>query len=104
MLNASIFATFLVHIITILAKQASEILPLTGVFLIYSLPEVAGFLTAAMAGGVLSKAVVKEKWKSQRTKNVFKDAFVLLLISFGLIIIAGFLEVYVGKVLFHRIL
>jgi hypothetical protein len=68
--------------------------------LIHLIPEMAGFLLAAIAGGVISKAFAREKFKSLQFSNVAKDATMMLVISCGLIILAAALEVYVTSNLF----
>lgn len=101
-LNASIFASFVVYISQYLAQKTSQIFLITGLFMIHMVPEISGFLIAAMAGGVLSKAIMKERWAGKNFKNVFKDALMLLLIACALILVAAFLEVYVTTYMFHR--
>ena len=91
-LNASVFAAFICYLMKHVSNDAS----LLGVFLIHLVPELSGFLVAAIAGGVVSRAVVREKFGSQGFRNVMRDAFVLLSIAVGLIVIAAFLEVYVS--------
>ncbi|MFC1727930.1 stage II sporulation protein M [Nanoarchaeota archaeon] len=94
-LNASIFSTFILFVTQQLGKSLQEILTILGIFSIYAIPEVAGFLLAAIAGGVISKAVIKEKVGSKRFKNVVKDATLLLLVSFAVILLSALLEVFV---------
>lgn len=94
-LNASIFSTFLKMVTSQLGKTAQEVFSILGIFSIYVIPEVAGFLLAAIAGGVISKAVINERVGSIQFKNVVKDATVLLLVSFAVIILSALLEVFV---------
>ncbi|MBR9692221.1 stage II sporulation protein M [Candidatus Woesearchaeota archaeon] len=91
-LNASVFASFIIYVI----KEAGNALQLISIFLIHLIPELAGFLVAAIAGGVVSRAIVREEFGSQGFRNVMKDALVLLAISAVLIIIAAFLEIFVS--------
>ncbi len=93
-LNASVFASFIDYVM----KEVGSRL-VFGLFLIHLVPELGGFLLAAIAGGVVSRALVREKAGSKGFKNVLADALVLLLISALMIIAAGFLEVFVsGKI------
>jgi uncharacterized membrane protein SpoIIM required for sporulation len=91
-LNASVFAAFMVHIV----KETGNALGIILIFLIHLIPEVSGFLLAAIAGGVVSRAIYRERFMSQGFKNVMKDAFVMLTIAVALIILAAFLEVFVS--------
>ncbi len=91
-LNASVFAAFICFVVREIGNSLAMIL----LFLIHLIPELSGFLAAAIAGGVVSRAIVREDFLSKGFKNVMKDALVLLLIAAGLIIIAAFLEVFVS--------
>jgi len=101
-LNASVFASFVVFVAQYLAETIKEIFMIIGLFMIHMVPEISGFLIAAIAGGVLSKALMAEKWSSQRFRNVIKDSLMLLVIASVLIVVAAFLEVYVTTFMFHR--
>ena len=94
--NASVFSTFIYTTITNISTGMQHSLVFGGIFLIYVIPEVAGFLLAAIAGGVVSKAVVLETFMSFQFRNVLRDAVVLLFFSFALLFVAAFLESYVG--------
>ena len=104
-LNASIFASALADIVRL--KIPSGFLSSYafmgcqfGVMFFHMLPEVAGYLFAAIAGGVMSKAVVKEKWMSKQFFKVLQDAFAMLAIGIVLIITAGIIEILISKKLF----
>lgn len=101
-LNASIFASFVVFVGSYLADKLSKVLLIIGMFMIHMVPEMSGFLLAAVAGGVLSKALLKERFGSKGFRNVLKDAVMLLILACCLILLAAFLEVYVTTYLFHR--
>jgi uncharacterized membrane protein SpoIIM required for sporulation len=99
-LNASIFSTFVAFVMkelpTITNKAA-----LLAIFSVHMVPELLGFLLAAIAGGVVSKAVMQERFMSEGFRNVIKDAFLLFAISAVIIVIAAFLETYVTTYLFN---
>ena len=101
--NASIFASFITFVIEYMAEKVSTAFSILGVFLIHMLPEVAGFLTAAIAGGVVSKAIMREKLGGRGFEHVIEDATALLFLSCILIIAAAFLEVYVTPCLFRML-
>src|SRR3989344_2136383 len=94
--NASTFSTFVSMTISNISKGVNHGLLLFGVFSLYIIPELGGFLLAAIAGGVISKAVLVEPFLSPSFRNVVRDALFLLLCSFALLLIAAFLESYVG--------
>ncbi len=95
-LNASIFSAFMVFILDNFTKAAANAGATVGAFALYLLPELFGFLLAAFAGGVVSKALLTERAGSDAFRNVVKDAAILLVFSFIIIIIAAVLEVYVS--------
>ena len=102
MLNASIFSAFIIFVIQQFSRTFSHGLAILGTFLIHIIPEVAGFLLAAIAGGVISKALITEKFGSDGFRNVMKDSLVLLLIAFGVIIFSALLEVFVTtNIIYH---
>ena len=94
--NASIFSTFVSLTINNLNKGVPHAFGLLGIFSLYIIPEIAGFLLAAIAGGVISKAVIVESVMSGSFKNVVKDGCILLLLSFGILLISAILEGFVA--------
>jgi uncharacterized membrane protein SpoIIM required for sporulation len=102
-LNASVFSTFILFVINNLTT-ASNKAAIFGIFLVHLVPELFGFMLAAIAGGVVSKALMKEKFRSEPFKNIMKDASVLFLLSAAFIILAAFLETYVTTGLFNALL
>ncbi|MBT4540426.1 stage II sporulation protein M [Candidatus Woesearchaeota archaeon] len=57
--------------------------------------EAFSYFFAAVAGGVVSKAVMREDLFSEKFHHILSDAMMLLLIGFGIVAIAAFIEVYV---------
>lgn len=100
-LNGSVFASFIVFVIRTLSQNALSGVQAFLFFMIHLLPEVSGFLLAAIAGGVVSKAISVEKIRSKAFRNVFKDATMLMLIAMGLVLLGTVLEVLVTTRLFQ---
>ncbi|RME77951.1 hypothetical protein D6774_02965 [Candidatus Woesearchaeota archaeon] len=98
-LNGSVFATFLVEMIKLIATTKEQAIKIVLLFSIHLIPEVTGFLIAAIAGGLLSQAVLSKKWK----KAIARDAFKLFALSICCIVLAAILEVYVSTRLFHSL-
>ena len=101
-LNASVFAAFVLYVLDAIAKIGT-IWSVLGVFMIHTLPEITGFLLAAIAGGVVSQAIVHEKFRSQAFKNVVRDALVLVVIACAFIVVGAALEVYVTTQVFRGV-
>lgn len=101
--NGSIFASFIVLLIKYLSTTTLHATAVFSTMLIHLVPEISGFLLAAIAGGVISKALTKEKIGSNAFRNVVKDATVMFLMSLLLIVSAAFLEIYVTRGVFRII-
>ncbi len=69
-------------------------------YFIHGLPEILSYFVAALAGGVLSAALVKKEYRSQRFEAVLLDASDLILISVLILFVAGLVEVYVTPAFF----
>ena len=54
--------------------------------------EALSYFSAAIAGGVMSKAVVTENWFSERFNHVATDSLILFGMGVFLVIIAALLE------------
>jgi len=102
-LNASIFSTFIVFVMNNIDHPFTK-LTILGIFFIHMIPELLGFLFAAIAGGVISKALLKEKFGTEQFRNVLTDAAFILIISLITILIAAFLETYVTTFLVNLLI
>lgn len=105
-LNASIFASALANIVRsnlpnlgFLSVYSFTLCNL-GIMFFHMIPEVSGYLLAAIAGGVLSHAFIREKIGSKNFKIVLTDAFILLLIAITVLLLAAFIENEISKKLF----
>ena len=62
-------------------------------FLPHMTTEALAYISAAIVGGIVSKAVIREKFLSKRFHQIIGDALIFLLIGQVLVLIAGFIEV-----------
>jgi len=69
-------------------------------YLIHGIPEIVAYFIAGLAGGIISVAVINEKFGSKRFEKIILDASNLILISILILIIAALIEVYITPVLF----
>ncbi|MBI2650431.1 stage II sporulation protein M [Candidatus Woesearchaeota archaeon] len=67
---------------------------------IHGLPEIAAYFYGGLAGGILSVALIRKHFKSEKFQTIMKDFSEMTLIAVGFLIAAAFLEVYVTPVLF----
>lgn len=59
---------------------------------LHGIPEVLAYFMAAVAGGVLSVGIIREKWKSKEFHLIFKDSIKFLVLAEILIFIAAVIE------------
>ncbi|MFC1801579.1 hypothetical protein ACFLZB_03880 [Nanoarchaeota archaeon] len=105
-LNGSIFASTLANVVraalpagSFLAKYSFVACNL-GIMFFHMVPEVGGYLLAAIAGGILSKALLREKFLSQNFFKVLKSSGILLGIAIVVLYVAALIEVKVSRKLF----
>lgn len=109
--NASVIATAMGNLIkTELAKTASvvglaQISSYFGAasfaffrYMTHGLLEIAAYFIAGLAGGIISVALIKHDLKEDR---VLIDSLDLIIISVGLLVVAGIVEVYITPVFFY---
>lgn len=101
--NASVWGVVFVFII----KKATELTQANIVinfitkivpFLPHMITEALAYISAAIVGGVISKAVLRERYGTKQFKHIITDAVIFLVIGILLVLIAGIIEVnyYVG--------
>ena len=95
--NASVIASA----IGIFAKGSLASLPM-GIlrYMIHGIPEIAAYFIAALAGGIISVAIIRKDLRGEKMWGIFQDALVLIIISVAILVVAGMMEVYLTPVLF----
>jgi uncharacterized membrane protein SpoIIM required for sporulation len=96
-LNASIAASLMA---AFSGASTSEFLCQVSLFQIHFIPEILGFLLAAIAAGIFFIDIFKEKFMSKAFFQVGIDAALLFILSVTILVGAALLEVYVVKDLF----
>ncbi len=66
-------------------------------YMTHGLLEMASYFVAGLAGGIISISLIKHNLKEDR---VLTDALDLILISLGILLIAGIVEVYITPLMF----
>jgi len=67
---------------------------------IHGLPEIAAYFYGALAGGILSVALIRKHFMTEKFSKIIIDFSELILIAIGFLIAAAFLEVYITPILF----
>lgn len=102
-------------VIFILAWNASVIAAAVGIFsnsslyalpeglaryAIHGIPEIASYFIVAIAGGLVSVAVIKHEFGTEKFWEVLQDSLNLVIVAVVVLFIAALLEVYVTPLLF----
>lgn len=67
---------------------------------IHGIPEILGYFTAALAGGIISVAIIRHDFGSAKFEHIILDSADLIMLSIGLLFIAAILEVFVTPMIF----
>lgn len=67
---------------------------------IHGVPEILSYFIGGLAGGIISIAVIKHDFQSDKFRNIIFDTSSLVLIAIFFLVIAAFLEVFVTPIFF----
>jgi uncharacterized membrane protein SpoIIM required for sporulation len=96
--NASIFASLIGALIR---ANSLSIAPL--VLLKYSLhgiPEIAAYFIAGLAGGIISIAIIRHDFRSEKFRHIIMDSLDLIIVSLIILGIASLIEVFISPLIF----
>ncbi|MEK6850246.1 MAG: stage II sporulation protein M [Nanoarchaeota archaeon] len=95
--NASVIAAA----IGIFSKSNIYSLPLgLARYMIHGIPEIASYFTVALAGGLVSVAVIRHEFGTEKFWEVLQDSLNLIILSIVILFIAGLIEVFVTPAIF----
>ena len=95
--NASVIATAM----AIFSKASISALPDALLrYMIHGIPEIAAYFAAALAGGIISIAIIRHDFKQARFWHIMQDSLDLILLAIIILIIAALLEVFVTASIF----
>lgn len=69
-------------------------------YLIHGIPEIASYFIVAIAGGMISVAVIKHEFGTEKFWEVMQDSINLVILSIVILFLAALVEVYVTPALF----
>lgn len=95
--NASVIAAA----VGIFSKSSLASLPL-GIlrYMIHGLPEIAAYFIGALAGGIVSVAVIKHEARSEKFWSILQDSLNLIILAIIVLFIAALIEVFITPALF----
>lgn len=95
--NASVIAVA----IGVFTKGVLSQLPLAlARYMIHGIPEIAAYFIAALAGGIVSVAVIRKDLQGQGRWKILEDALLLIIIAVIILLFSAIIEVYVSHALF----
>lgn len=69
-------------------------------YLFHGIPEMAGYMIAGLAGGIISVAVINHDFNTKQFQTIVLDAATLLLIAIAVLFFAAGLETFVTPLIF----
>ena len=97
--NASVFATLVGAVIE---SRGGSLLLAPLILLKYSLhgiPEILAYFTAGLAGGIISIAVIRHDFGSNKFKHILTDSFDLIIGAVIILLIAALIEVFISPMI-----
>jgi uncharacterized membrane protein SpoIIM required for sporulation len=67
---------------------------------LHGIPEIVAYLYGGLAGGIISVAIIRKHYKSEKFSHILFDVSELLIISIGFLVLAAFIEVFLTPILF----
>ena len=95
--NASVIAAA----IGIFAKGNLAGLPI-GImrYMIHGIPEIGAYFVGALAGGIVSVAVIRRDLRGEGTWRILQDSLLMIIIAIGILFVSALMEVYLTPLLF----
>ncbi|MBD3388853.1 MAG: hypothetical protein GF416_07280 [Candidatus Altiarchaeales archaeon] len=76
-----------------------SVLPVGLGYMVHGIPEVASYFLGALAGGIISSAVVCHHFRSEEFWRVVRDSLDLVILSLLVLLLSAFIEVYITPIL-----
>lgn len=70
-------------------------------YVIHGIPEIGAYFVGALAGGIISVAVIKHDFKGKKFEHIVLDSSDLFLLSVAILLVTAVLEVWVSPFLFN---
>ena len=69
-------------------------------YMIHGIPEIGAYFVGALAGGIVSVAVIRKDLHGEGMWKILQDSLLMIIIAIVILIIAALIEVYITPVLF----
>jgi len=64
-------------------------------YIVHGFPEIAGYFIVALAGGIISVAIIRKDLRGERMWRILQDALILIIIAVIMMFLAALIEVYI---------
>jgi uncharacterized membrane protein SpoIIM required for sporulation len=69
-------------------------------YMIHGIPEIAAYFVGALAGGIISVAVIRRDLQGERMWKILQDSLFLIIVAVVILVVAALMEVFITPVLF----
>ena len=69
-------------------------------YMVHGIPEISAYFVGALAGGIVSVAVIRKDLRGEGMWKILQDALLMVLIAVGILVVAALMEVYLTPLLF----
>ncbi len=69
-------------------------------YMIHGVPEIAAYFVGALAGGIVSVAVIRKDLRGEGTWKILQDSLLMVIIAIMILVVAALMEVYLTPILF----
>jgi len=102
--NASVIGAAIGNFVRSNVSSASHYFEITSLgilrYMIHGIPEILAYFIGGLAAGIISVAVIKHDFRSEKFQHVLLDSTDLLILSLVVLLIAALIEVFITPVLF----
>ncbi len=95
--NASVIASA----VGIFSKGSLIKMPLSIMrYMLHGVPEIAAYWIGALAGGIISVAIIRRDLRGEKMWTILQDSLILVVSAVAILIVAAFIEVFITPKLF----
>jgi len=69
-------------------------------YMIHGIPEISAYFVGALAGGIVSVAVIRKDLHGEGTWKILQDSLLMIIIAIVILVVAALMEVYLTPFLF----
>lgn len=70
-------------------------------YMVHGIPEISAYFVGALAGGIVSVAVIRKDLRGEGAWKILQDSLLLVIIAILILVVAALMEVYLTPALFY---